>query len=111
MFLDVQKAGHTTEAAADDTEALELAHQQELHDLEDRLADKHRKELDNLETQYKSRMEDLGEKHKIVVETMRRELEQAQQALDQYPDIQEEVMSPVQAVPTVSHLFEPCHEK
>ena len=49
MFSDVSKAG-PTESTADDTEALELAHQQELHDLEDRLTDKHRKELDNLDS-------------------------------------------------------------
>ena len=92
------------EATAEDTEALELAHQQELQDLEDRLTDKHRKDLDNLETQYRSRIEDMGEKHRLEVERLRNELLQAQQALDQYPDIQEEVMSPVQAVPTVSVL-------
>ena len=99
-FEDIQKAG--ADLTGDDTEALELAHQQELQDLEDRLTDKHRKEKDNLETQFKSRLDDIEEKHRLEIERLKNELLQAQQALDQYPDIQEEVMSPVQAVPTVS---------
>lgn len=84
---------------------MEVAHQQELQDLEDRLTDKHRKEIENLETQYKSRLDDIGEKHRLEVERLKNELHQAQQAFDQYPEIQEEVMSPAQAVPTVSALM------
>ena len=102
MLSDLQQT--KVEPTGDDTEALELAHQQELQDVEERLTDKHKKELENLETQFKTRLDDMAEKHQLEVERLRTELLQAQQALDQYPDIQEEVMSPLQAVPTVSHF-------
>ena len=46
----------------------------------------------------------MAEKHRLEVERLKNELVQAQQALDQYPDIQDEILSPVQAVPTVSSL-------
>ena len=103
MIADLQQT--RIEPTGEDTEALELAHQQELQDVEERLTDKHKKELENLETQLKSRLDDMAEKHQLEVERLRTELLQAQQALDQYPDTQEEVMSPLQAVPTVSHFY------
>lgn len=52
----------------DDAEALELAHQQELQDLEERLVQKHMNELNNLETQHQSRLDDMAEKYKVTLE-------------------------------------------
>ncbi|KAL3832339.1 hypothetical protein ACJMK2_023991, partial [Sinanodonta woodiana] len=53
---------------SEDAEALEIAHQQELQDLEEKLTEKHGKELDNLEKQMKSQIEQLSNKHKSKME-------------------------------------------
>ncbi|WAQ94515.1 PCNT-like protein [Mya arenaria] len=45
------------------TEALELAHQQELSDLENRLVHKHMNELNNAQTQYQSKLDSLHKAH------------------------------------------------
>ena len=51
---------------ADSSEAMEFAHQEEMKNLENRLDLKHRHEIDNLEKQHQSRMDDMAEKHKVV---------------------------------------------
>ncbi|KAL4221886.1 A-kinase anchor protein 9 [Mactra antiquata] len=80
----------------DDSEALEAAHQQELLDLEERLVQKHMNELNNLETQHQSKIDEITKLHNIDIEQLQQELIEAQRSLEQYPD----VISPTQTVPT-----------
>ncbi|KAK3603155.1 hypothetical protein CHS0354_042986 [Potamilus streckersoni] len=76
---------------SEDAEALEIAHQQELQDLEEKLTEKHNKELDNLEKQLRSQIEEMSHKHKAEIEALEEELQMLQDEARRTP-VQEEMI-------------------
>ncbi|XP_052799016.1 A-kinase anchor protein 9-like isoform X3 [Mya arenaria] len=64
------------------TEALELAHQQELSDLENRLVHKHMNELNNAQTQYQSKLDSLHKAHASEIAELKSQLAETQKSLD-----------------------------
>ncbi|KAH3717233.1 hypothetical protein DPMN_060014, partial [Dreissena polymorpha] len=83
---EMEKLRDDLDSGEDNTEALEMAHQQELQDLEDRLVQKHMNELNNLESQNQSKLDSLAQEHAMELAALKERLSEAQRALELYAD-------------------------